>query len=49
MWIVFRLEPGFLPDEAWVKTFSGYATDLCLKLIQSGLVRFPYTRLERAA
>jgi hypothetical protein len=49
MWLVFHLRPGLTPDESWVRAFSDYSTKLGLKLIHSGLTRFPYTRLEPAA
>jgi hypothetical protein len=49
MWLVFRLRPGLNVDAPWVRAFSEYSTKLSLKLIHSGLTRFPYTRLESAA
>lgn len=49
MWLVFRLRHDLQADEDWVKSFSTYSTDLTLKLLQSGLTRFPYRRMERAA
>jgi hypothetical protein len=49
MWIVFKLRSDLVVDEPWVKAFSEYSTKLGLKLIHSGLSRFPYTRLEPAA
>jgi hypothetical protein len=47
MWIVFHVRQGFEPDEAWVHGFSPYATKVSLKLLHSGLKRFPYTRLKQ--
>jgi hypothetical protein len=49
MWIVFQLRPGATVDGGWVEAFSDYSTKLCLKLLHSGLTRFPYTRLEPVA
>jgi hypothetical protein len=49
MWIIFRLRAGFKTDDAWFREFSDYSTQLSLKLLHSGLTRFPYTRLESAA
>jgi hypothetical protein len=49
MWLVFRIRPGVIADEPWIQAFSEYSTKLGLKLIHSGLTRFPYTRLEPAA
>ena len=49
MWLIFRIRPGSQVDESWIQAFSEYSTKLSLKLIHSGLTRFPYTRLEPAA
>jgi hypothetical protein len=49
MWLIFRIRPGSEVDETWIRAFSEYSTKLGLKLIHSGLTRFPYTRLEPAA
>ena len=49
MWLVFLIGPGVNADELWGRAFNEYSTKLSLKLIHSGLTRFPYTRLQRAA
>jgi hypothetical protein len=49
MWLVFRIRPDQNVDEPWIRAFSDYSTKLGLKLIHSGITRFPYTRLEPAA
>jgi len=49
MSLIFKVEDGVVIDEGWIQQFNAYATALTLKLIHSGLKRFPYTRLESAA
>lgn len=49
MWLVFHLRPGLNVDVSWIRAYNDYSTKLGLKLIHSGLARFPYTRLEPAA
>ena len=49
LWVIFRIHPEAATDLSWIKKYSAYSTKLTLKLIDSGLKRFPYTRLERAA
>lgn len=49
MWVVFHLRPGFEADTSWVESFSDYSTKTVIKLIDSGLSRFPHTRLEQTA
>lgn len=47
MWVEFHLRAGLDVDEPWIQEFNNYSTKLGLKLIHSGLSRFPYTRLEQ--
>ena len=49
MWVVFHLRQGFEPDTSWIESFSDYSTKTVLRLLDGGLSRFPYTRLESAA
>ena len=49
MSLIFRIEDGVAIDESWIRRFNEYSTALTLKLIHSGLKRFPYARLEPAA
>ncbi len=55
MWLVFNLEPDFRPkhnfeaDKQWFERFHDYSGRIDTKIIHSGLTRFPYTRLRRAA
>jgi len=49
MSLIFKIEDGVAIDEGWIQRFNEYATALTLKLIHSGLKRFPYARLEPAA
>lgn len=49
MWLHFHLRSGFKPDLDWIDRFSKYASQLSLKVLHSGLTRFPYTRLRPAA
>ena len=49
LWLVFRLHPELQSDVPWVEAFTTYSTDLTLKILKTGLTRFPYTRIERAA
>ncbi len=49
MWLVFRLQPEVHVDPEWAGQFSKYAAAIQTKILHSGLSRFPYTRLERAA
>jgi hypothetical protein len=49
MWLVFRLQRDLERDESWIGHFTDYAATIQTKILHSGLTRFPYTRLERAA
>ncbi len=47
--LVFHLRRDLDADERWVRAFSQYSTELVLKLLRSGLSRFPHTWIEPAA
>ncbi len=49
LWLVFKLRPELQADDSWFRAYIEYSNRLSLKLIHSGLTRFPYTRLESAA
>jgi hypothetical protein len=49
MWLVFNLRPDLDATEQWHKRFSEYSREIDMRIIHSGLTRFPYTRLKRAA
>ena len=49
IWIVFRLRKDFRGDVPWVRAFAEHSTKLTIKLINGGVSRFPYTRIERSA
>jgi hypothetical protein len=46
MWLIFKLNPALNFDNAKAKEFNAYASVIQLKIIDSGLKRFPYTKLE---
>ena len=49
MWVVFTLGRNRIVDAQWIDHFSRYSTHVSLKILESGVERFPYTRIERAA
>ncbi|MES2392183.1 MAG: hypothetical protein V4555_11120 [Acidobacteriota bacterium] len=49
MWLIFQMQPGVNPTDVWLQRFNEFSGKLGLKLIDSGLTRFPYTRLRNAA
>jgi len=49
MWLVFRLSANLKFDLDVARQFNAYAAIIQTKILHSGLTRFPYTRLERAA
>lgn len=49
MWLVFRLAPDLKFDREVARRFNEYAGQIQTKILHGGLVRFPYTRTERAA
>jgi hypothetical protein len=49
MWLVFRLRSDLDLNRETVKHFNEYAGVIQTKILNGGLVRFPYVRLERAA
>jgi hypothetical protein len=49
MWLAFQMEHNLTPDDNWYRTFNEYTHQLGMRIIHSGLTRFPYTRLRRAA
>jgi len=49
MWLVFRLAPDLKFDRVSAREFNEYAGVIQTKILHSGLIRFPYTRVERAA
>jgi len=48
MWLVFHMRHDLEPDDEWFKRFNEYSGQLDMRIIHSGLTRFPYTRLRRA-
>jgi len=49
MWLVFHMRRDLEPDDQWLRRLNEYSGQLGLKIIDSGLTRFPYTRLRHAA
>jgi hypothetical protein len=49
MWLIFRLNSDLNFDIEMARRFNEYAAIIQTKILHSGLSRFPYTRLERAA
>jgi len=49
MWLVFYMRHDLKPDDPWLIRFNEYSGQLGLRIIDSGLTRFPYPRLRRAA
>ena len=49
MWLVFYLRHDMVADKQWHERFSEYSRQIDMRIIDSGLTRFPYTRLRRAA
>ena len=49
MWLVFHLQRDLQADDPWLKRFNEYTSKIDMRIIDSGLTRFPYTRLRQAA
>ena len=49
MWLVFHMRGDLATDDEWLKRFNEYSGQIDMRIIHSGLTRFPYTRLRRAA
>jgi hypothetical protein len=49
MWLVFCMRHDLNADRQWLERFNEYSGRLGMRIIHSGLTRFPYTRLRRAA
>lgn len=49
MWLVFQMRRDLEADDQWLERLNKYSQSLGMKIIHSGLTRFPYTRLRRAA
>ena len=49
MWLVFHMLRDLEPDDQWLKRLNEYSHQLGIRIIHSGLTRFPYTRLRPAA
>jgi hypothetical protein len=49
MWLVFHMRHDLEADDEWLRRLNKYAHLLGMRIIHSGLTRFPYTRLRRAA
>ena len=49
MWLVFHLRNDLNPDDYWRNRFNEYSGEMGMRIIHSGLTRFPYTRLRHAA
>jgi hypothetical protein len=48
MWLVFYMQHDLKVDEDWLRRLNQYSHLLGMKIIHSGITRFPYTRLRRA-
>jgi hypothetical protein len=49
MWLIFLMNRDVRPDNNWYDRFNEFSHQLGMRIIQSGLTRFPYTRLRPAA
>jgi hypothetical protein len=49
MWLVCYMERDLKPDDGWFRRFNEFSHQLGMRIIHSGLTRFPYTRLRDAA
>ena len=49
MWLVFVMNRDVKPDNSWYDRFNEFSHQLGMRIIHSGLTRFPYTRLRPAA
>jgi hypothetical protein len=49
MWLVFLMNRDVKPDDNWYDRFNEFSHQLGMRIIHSGLTRFPYTQLRPAA
>jgi hypothetical protein len=49
MWLIFHLQKDLNDDDRWHTDFSEYKGQLAMRIIHSGIQRFPYSRLRKAA
>ena len=49
MWLVFVMNRDVKPDNSWYDRFNEFSHQLGMRIIHSGLTRFPYTQLRPAA
>jgi hypothetical protein len=49
MWLVFHVRRDTNVDAEWLKNLNEFSHLLGMRIIHSGLTRFPYTRLRDAA
>ncbi len=49
MYLIFTLRKSLDADKEWIHRFIDYSSAIQQKIIDSGLTRFPYTQLDRAA
>jgi len=49
MWLVFFTNRDLKPDDNWYDRFNEFSHQLGMRIIHSGLTRFPYTQLRQAA
>ena len=49
MWLVFLMNRDVKPDNNWYDRFNEFSHQLGMRIIHSGLTRFPYTQLRPAA
>jgi len=49
MWLVFLMNRDVKPDSNWYDQFNEFSHQLGMRIIHSGLSRFPYTQLRPAA
>ena len=49
MWLIFHLDRGVDLTDDWHRRFGEFKQSLSMRIIHSGLKRFPYSRLRNAA
>ena len=49
MWVIFKLRRDLDANDGWMDRFLQYSHGIQTKILHSGMKRFPYRRLERAA
>ncbi len=49
LYLTFYLQSDVLVDDAFASRFVDYSASIIDKILQSGISRFPYTHVKRAA